>query len=158
MSIAKDNLLAALAQVDEEIEALVSGLAPGDLERLIYPQWTLHQVLAHLASFDYARLGRRWLRQAKGEVAPPGGSFDSEAWNQREVAAREGRPLEEILAELRAHRQGLTEMVSGLSPADLDVRIATATGMMGSLSGILGEMAVEHEQQHLAEINGVLGR
>ena len=28
-------------------------------------------MLAHLASFDYTRLVRRWLRQARGEIAIP---------------------------------------------------------------------------------------
>ncbi len=157
MSTDKETLLRELAQVDAAIEALVSRLTPPDLKRPIYSDWTLLQVLAHLASFDYVRLARRWLRQAQENIAPPAATFDAEAWNQREVAVRQGRALDEILAELRAHRQATRDFVAALSQADLDIEVITATGTKDSIGNILWQMATEHEKQHLAHISQALG-
>jgi uncharacterized protein (TIGR03083 family) len=74
--------------------------------------WTYHDVAAHVASNE-VRLQTR-LRSALGEASADELALvnDVEAWNEKAVAERRGRPVREIADEFQAGRFGTMQVLS----------------------------------------------
>jgi len=133
-----------------------------DAARLITSQWTLRDLLAHLAS---------WAREfrAEAETAARGERFDYEIpfapgvgpteWNHAQVAARQERTLEEIFDELDAETRLLQDRVlevpaeSLYAQADFPVIItgATPAPMLHSIAELALARCM-HDHHHLARI------
>ena len=83
--------------------------AAGDLDQVVptCPDWTAHEVLAHLAG-----LAEDWV---EGRLEP----YGSDEWAAAQVERLRGRPLDEIVTRLRtaARQFGNLESPLGLTPA-----------------------------------------
>jgi len=64
------------------------------------PEWTVHEVLAHLAGVPSDMLAGRM------DGAPGPG------WTERAVAERRGRPVEELVEEMRSNTEALADSVA----------------------------------------------
>jgi len=112
-------LLAALAAGRAELLAWAALVPePERASRRVCGQWTLQDVLGHVA--DWELFVVEGLRQmAAGEVAGTGYSGDEEAWNWDHVRARRGQPWETIWGDFVAARQKLLAALQGLDDAAL---------------------------------------
>jgi hypothetical protein len=78
--------------------------------------WNRRQLLAHLASIDIRQAQR--IRAAAGLPVPESGNNAANIndWNAVEVQSRNGRSVDELLAELRATRSDLVAVLRSLTP------------------------------------------
>jgi hypothetical protein len=107
------------------IEALVSRLRDGDLDRQVpaTPDWTVQQVLAHLAGASADRVADRM----EGAPGPD--------WTARHVAERAGRPAADLLAELRETQSAI---VAGLEGVERPALVWDKVVHLGDLHEALG--------------------
>ena len=116
----KGVLLAALAAARQELLAAAAVVPAG--RRTTVPvcgEWTLKDVLGHVA--DWEAFCAEWLRLfGTGKAAQVDHDGGVQAWNERKAAARRDQPWEQVEGDLRATRDGLLEVLDGLSQADLD--------------------------------------
>ena len=84
------------------VEAVVAGLRDGDLDRVVpaTPQWTVHQVLAHLAGGSSDGASGRM----DGAPGPE--------WTARHVAERAGHEPARLVAELRDTQPAVAALVA----------------------------------------------
>ncbi len=136
------------------------GLAE-DAERLITSQWTLRDLLSHVASWS-----TEFRREAEATLA--GSPVDYEIyfeprvgpteWNHARVAERKAQTLEEIFDEMDASTRRLQELVLA-APPDLlyaPAKFAPAIGpergpMVRSLAELAGVLPF-HDRHHLGRI------
>jgi len=113
-------LLAALAAAREELLATIVLVPPQErASRLVCGQWTLKDVLGHLA--DWEGLGVEGLRHmAAGHLPRVEHVEDVDAWNRAHAEARRDQPWDDVLANLHAARQALLEVLEGIDQADLE--------------------------------------
>jgi len=115
----KAVLLAALAAAREELLAAVA-LVPID-ERASRPVcgiWTLKDVLGHIA--DWELFGAEGLRQMAAGQAPQVEHIqDIDSWNRAHAEARHNQPWEVVWSDFQETRQGLLEVLEGMSQAGL---------------------------------------
>jgi len=112
-------LLAALTAGRAELLAWAALVPEAErATRLVCGQWTLPDVLGHVADWELFVL--EGLRQmAAGEVAGTGYGGDEEAWNWDHVRARRGQPWEKTWGDFVAARQKLLAVLEGLDDAAL---------------------------------------
>jgi len=92
----------------EAVAALVGDLDSADLARTVpaTPEWTVHQVLAHLTGGPADAVAGRM----DGAPGPE--------WTARHVAEREGRSVADLVAELRSNVEGVAaSLVDNPRPA-----------------------------------------
>jgi len=121
---------AAVAEL-EETRLLVAGLRESletrrDEQRLVTRQWTIRDVVGHLAS---------WARETRCEIETlgRGQTFDytihfereggPRAWNQREIDARVGRSVWQLFDEFDAETSRLAELAVSLSEDEFQGRM-----------------------------------
>jgi len=112
-------LLAALAAGRAELLAWAALVPePERATRRVCGQWTLQDVLGHVA--DWELFVVEGLRQmAAGEVAGTGYGGDEEAWNWDHVRARREQPWETTWGDFIAARQKLLAALQSLDDAAL---------------------------------------
>lgn len=87
----------------DAVAALAPTLTPQQLGTQVpgSPEWTVHDVLAHLAGVPSDMLSGRM----DGAPGPE--------WTERAVSERRGRPVEELVAELRSNTDAIVDSVAG---------------------------------------------
>ncbi|MGQ9494228.1 MAG: DinB family protein [Anaerolineae bacterium] len=112
-------LLAALAAMHDELCHVVALVPATEREtRLICGEWTLKDVLGHIA--DWARLAVEGLQQMAAGGAPQVEPIqDIHAWNQSHVLARRDQPWEVVWNDVQAAYQELLKVLEGMSQSDL---------------------------------------
>ena len=86
----------------DALDALASDLTDQQLATVVpaTPEWTVHEVLAHVAGVAHDAVTGRM------DGAP------GSEWTGRHVSERRERPVAELLTELRAHQDAVVEMVA----------------------------------------------
>lgn len=145
----KDRLWWRLEETRHQVKALVATLPPGAWRLPVTDQWTVQDVLAHLASAEQGHVAVGWalLRGEPTEV--PG--FHLDAFNNREVAKRRGLSLAAILTELDAARSQTAALLAAVGPDDWAKSGPHPGGFTVSVEGIFKVIRV-HEQRHLREV------
>jgi uncharacterized protein (TIGR03083 family) len=115
------------------------------------PGWTYRDVLAHVVSNELRVHAR--LRSAFGQAdeAELKAINDIDGWNEREVVARRGRSVPELMDELGTHRRETLRLLGGFGPEQLSAPIALADG---STCNVLeySEMFTRHISEHAAQL------
>jgi hypothetical protein len=156
----KRELLAALASSRDEVLALVRSLPPARLEEGRYESgWNGRQILAHIASIEwsYPRLiDIARTPTASAEPAPPTRSMKggNDAYNDRQVAKREGMTVALLLAEFEANRAATIRAVEAADEELFARRIRSAGGVVGPLATVFHQIAVAHVLGHARDIAG----
>jgi uncharacterized damage-inducible protein DinB len=156
----KRELLAALAASRDEVIALVRALEPARLEEGRYENgWNGRQILAHIASIEwsYPRLiDIARTPPAPVEHAPPTRAMKggNDAYNDRQVAKREGMTAAQLLAEFEANRAATIQAVEAADEALFARRIRSAGGVVGPLATVFHQIAVAHVLGHARDIAG----
>jgi len=135
-------------------DSIAAGLSPADWEKPTYEQgWTVKQAYCHLASLGASIpffVNMATNPSASGGV---GAGFDVDAWNAMQVAQRQGKSKEEILAELRTGFEGSLKFLDGTSDEVLAKEMTSPfSGQKATLADLLVATFVDHHSSHLSDI------
>ena len=132
-----------------------------DAERLVTSQWTLRDLLSHVASWS-----TEFRREAEATLAGRGVDYEiyfeprvgPTEWNHARVAERKSQTLDEIFDEIDAATRRLQELVLAAPPDVLYAprEFAPVMGperrpMMSSLAELAGVLPF-HDRHHLGRI------
>lgn len=120
------------------------------LRVMVTPEWSVKDVLAHLAGAErgMAGLAKRMLRGEDPQL-PPG--YNNDEYNARQVTKRKALSLSELRAELEATRAELMALLESITSKQLE--LCGQHPLEGEVS--LKELLViiySHETTHCSEI------
>ena len=105
MPAEKTDVIGVIRDVQREVERLVSAAPESAWSKPAYEQgWNARQLLCHIASTSGAAGFLIGMAKAPG-AGGMGADFDVDAWNVQAVAARQDKPIAEILEELSGNCQ-----------------------------------------------------
>jgi len=154
MVASKQEIISAYQQSTRRLEGVVAGRSEEDLKKTVYPGWSAKQVLGHLASTSgSAAFFIRMARSGQGMDA----DFDYNRWNAEQVAARQDRPVEEIVAEFRAGHESSIKAVESAADDLMAKRVPYFSGEMLVVADMIKGSATQHEASHLDDLEKALG-
>ena len=147
MAELKAALIGDVRAAQGALRERVAAVGDGDWAReCANPGWTNKDLLAHLASID--RRLRDQLPCAFGRQPWPSSTIDE--YNEREVGARRGVPVEELRAELARESEATITFLEGLSEAELEHPFEHPRRGSVTVEGFLRIMP-NHIHEHLAD-------
>lgn len=154
MVTTKEDVLAAMDGFKADVDALVASVTEKKWETGVYENgWNARQVLCHLAST--AGIAGFVLTLARAPVpAGVGGGegFDNDAFNAQQVQARQVKPLENILNEIRDTMERDRQVVSAAPDQLLASMFRAPWGTEGTVAGVIADSFKEHLGIHLADL------
>ena len=152
----KQDVVRAVREARQEIERVALSLSEGALAGGVYEAgWNARQLLCHLAAGG--GFAEFMLRLPQAPPLPAGVTFDQDRWNAAEVASREGKPLGELLDELRASSERSVAAVEAAPDELLASHFRAPWGIEGSLADVIIASLRDHVGTHLAELRAALG-
>ncbi len=121
-----EQLVGSLQASLAKVIAAVEQVPPGRWNDVIQTgdgAWTRHQLLRHMAANDGRQLIRVRIGAGTPEPDDPAlheAELDVHNWNAARVREREGVAVEALLAEMRANRAALIELLRRLTPGQRD--------------------------------------
>jgi len=153
MVASKQEIIGAYQQSTRRLGGIVAGRSEEDLKKVVYPGWTAKQVLGHLASTSGSAAFFVMMAQSGQGM---GAGFDVDRWNAEQVAARQDRPVEEIIAEFRTGHESSIKAVES-APDDLMAnQVPDFSGGMLALADLIKGSATDHEAGHLDDLEKTL--
>jgi uncharacterized protein (TIGR03083 family) len=153
MVASKQEIISAYQQSTRRLDGIVATTSEEDLRKTVYPGWSAKQVLCHLASTSgSAAFFIRIARSGQGV----GADFDYNRWNAEQVAARQDRPLEEIVAEFRAGHESSIKAVESAADDLMAKRVPYFSGEMLVVADLIKGSATQHEATHLNDLEKAL--
>ena len=142
----------------QRADRIAAGLSPADWEKTTYEQgWTVKQSYCHLASLGASIPFFVNMTTNPQAASALGGGFDVDAWNAQQVAQRQDKSNEEVLAELRTGFEGSLKFLDGVSDDVLAIETTSAfSGQRGTLADILVGTFTGHHDAHLDDIERAL--
>jgi hypothetical protein len=116
-----ESALTTLAEAAERAEAAIRRVPADRWQEVIHTgdgAWSRHQLLCHLAANDIRQL----VRVRIGVGIPNPGDFEEhevelgDNWNGLRVKERAGHDVETLIAEMRANRGALIDLLRSLTP------------------------------------------
>jgi hypothetical protein len=157
MPVSKEDIVAAIRESHGEIERTALSLSDAALGSGVYESgWNAKQLLCHLAAGG----GFAAFMISFAQMPPSAGAgdnFDLDAFNAREVASREKKPLSELLAELRSGSERSIAAVQGAPDELLTAHFRAPWGTEGALADVIVESLQGHIGTHLAELKSATG-
>jgi hypothetical protein len=154
----KQDVVKAVGAFVDRAESMAASFSPADWQKTVYEGgWNAKQVYCHLAAMG--GIGPFLINMAVSPSPSPGGGqggFDVDAWNAREVGARQDKPVEEILAELKSGYARSIDAIKATSDELLAKEMTTFWGESGTLAGILMASVIEHNAEHLDDVERAL--
>lgn len=150
----REELLAALREDAARLPDAVGALSEAELSRGVYENgWNARQLLAHLAAIEwtYPRLIER-AEAAGNSDSSSGGTFDMDAYNERQVAKRAEAGIQELLDEFGRNRAATIDAVAAADAALLEKPTRSAGGVEGTLLEVLIGVTVGHVREHIADL------
>ena len=150
----KQEIIDTVRGFTHRADKIAAGLSPADWEKTTYEQgWTVKQAYCHLASLGASIpffVNMATNPQPAGGV---GAGFDVDAWNAQQVAQRQGKSKDEILAELRTGFEGSLKFLDSVSDEVLSKEMTSPfSGQRAPLSDLLVQAFVGHHSMHLDDI------
>jgi hypothetical protein len=143
-----------LERLDQARRAMQAALIDADRKREIYPQWTIKQILAHIAGWD--EIAADALRaHAAGDTPRRLAANGIDAQNAQMVAGCEALTHEQVVDNWRAARRQLKAVISEMPPEKLGEAFLFPWGAKGNTARIVAILA-DHEKEHAADILPVL--
>ncbi len=156
MPASREDILAALKSTCEQIEDAAAALLESQWSSGVYENgWNARQLLCHLAAD--ASLASVQITVAKARSLRPGPSFDQDAFNAVQVAARREMAVSEIIKELRSNFERSIEAVAAAPDELLAQPAKLADGPEGPLGDVILEAVREHNAMHLADLRSATG-
>ncbi|MBI2913955.1 MAG: maleylpyruvate isomerase N-terminal domain-containing protein [Chloroflexi bacterium] len=157
MPASKQEIIESIRRWQGELETTVAAVDQGSWSKGVYEQgWNAKQLLCHLAS-DTGVVGFLINMASVPPGAGGGGGFDIDAFNAREVAARQQKTVAELVAERRSGCERAVEQVQATSSDVLARQIRVPWGDEGPLADIIVRSVQGHTGQHLADLRAAAG-
>ena len=154
MVTTKQDIVKAVGAFADRAGSIAAGLSPADWQETVYEGgWNVKQAYCHLAAMAG---GAAFVINLAASPPSSGGGgqggFDVDAWNAREVCAREDKPIEEILAELKSGCAASISAVEATSDELLAKEVTMPWGVSGTLAEVLATSVTGHNATHLDDI------
>lgn len=148
MGTTKDDLVARMLIERDKLLLAVAGLQPEDAQRRAIGDWSVKDIVAHIAAWE-AEAANRLEMITSGRESEIAYVEDDEVdeWNSRAVAERRTASWEEVLAELTEARERLLRAILALS----EERFASPVGRV-PVSVWLPNCTSEHDAEHSPDI------
>jgi hypothetical protein len=133
---------------------LVSRLDEAHAQKIVYGDWRVQDILAHIASGEKGSLTYARMVAAGRPMAATmsdGEPFDLDRWNEAQVNRRRHKPLQEIIAELNENRKVTLDYTAGLDEETLKRRGTHPIFGHASVAEVIASIA-EADRHHLREI------
>jgi uncharacterized protein (TIGR03083 family) len=153
MVASKQEIISAYQQSTRRLDGIVASSSEEDLKKTVYPGWSAKQVLCHLASTSGSAAFFIMMAQSGQGM---GAGFDIDRWNAEQVAARQDRPVEEIMAEFRAGHESSTNAVESAADDLMAKQVPDFSGAMSALADLIRGSATDHEAEHLGDLEKAL--
>ena len=152
MSAEKEDVIGAIRSAQQEVERLVSSAPESAWSKGAYEQgWNAKQVLCHIASTSGVAGFLLSMAKAPGSGGM-GGGFDIDAFNSQQVAARQDKPVVEVLDELRGVCRRDIESVQNAPDDLLAQHLRAPWGTEGSLADVIANSIEEHLMTHVRDL------
>jgi hypothetical protein len=139
-----------LERLDQARRAMQAALIDADVEREIYPKWTIKQILAHITGWD--EVATEALRaHAAGETPRSIAASGIDAQNALMVAGCEALTYEQVVGNWRVARRRFKAAISEMPPEKLAAAFPFPWGGKGNTARIVAILA-DHEKEHAADI------
>jgi len=153
----KQEIYEGVRGVEERLVRFLPGIRE-NLERpLLTGTWTVHDALCHLAADTnaVARFLQRLERIDRGEPPRPAG-FNLDEHNEKQIALRKGKPIDDVVAEIRKGFAADIMGVESIPDAALEHQIPGFGGNPTLASDSLSFTLVRHNHIHLDDIEKAL--
>jgi uncharacterized damage-inducible protein DinB len=152
MPAEKRDVIDAIRSAQQEVERLVSSTPESAWSKQAYEQgWNAKQLLSHIASTS--RIAGFLISMAKAPGSGGmGADFDIDAFNAQQVAARQEKPVMEVLEEVRGNCQRDIESVQDAPDDLLAQHFRAPWDMEGSLGDVIVGSIEGHFMVHVREL------
>lgn len=146
----RERLIRRLDKSREEMHATLAGIDPSTA---VNSEWSVKELLAHLAGWDACT--RDALRAYAAGTPPLLPARDGiDAYNARSVVQRQGLSYEQTVEDWERTREELKEALAEIPAEKLDDKMVFPWGPKGAVARIVGIMA-SHELEHAHELLGL---
>jgi hypothetical protein len=149
----RDEITAGIRDVEERLNRLLPGIVANLDQPLPEGVWTVHDALCHMAA-DVPSLPR-WQRMVDGNTNRPPG-FNLDEHNQQGIDARKGKPIDEVVQEIRDGLHSDAAAVPGLDDALLAREVPNFRGELQPASDRLKFTTAGHNHIHLDDIENAI--
>lgn len=139
-----------LKRLDDSRSGLLSILPRVDRNLEIYPQWTMKQVLDHIAGWDESVIAAL-VSHRDGLVPATPADQGIDLYNASSVASRAELSYEQSFLEFTDSRGRLRDLILQLSEYKIAEPLITPWGALGTVSEIV-EIFAEHEENHTGDL------
>ncbi len=152
MPTEKRDVIGAIRSAQQEVEGLVSSTPESAWSKQAYEQgWNAKQLLCHIASTS--RIAGFLISMAKAPGSGGmGADFDIDAFNAQQVAARQDKPIAEVLEELCGNCQRDIESVENTPDDLLAQHFRAPWDMEGPLGDVIVGSVEEHFMMHVRDL------
>ena len=128
----------------------IDGLSHRELtETLIYEEWTIKDVMAHVIGWDRRVIKTLPLMLQDRADEIPG--VDVEAFNRQSVEACRDKTLAEVLADIKSTHRQILEILAEVDHVEIDTR-RVRYGRTITIRSYVIDVMMEHEREHATEI------
>lgn len=143
-----------MRNLEESRAAMLVHLTQVELQRKIYPLWTIREILAHISGWDDSVIAVvECLRDGSVPTTPAAAGID--AYNAATVATREGLDYDHVYCEYIETRKQLLGLLAELDDSKLTETTTLPWGGYGSVQQIIA-IFVEHEYEHAGDVQKIV--
>jgi hypothetical protein len=148
----KDEIVTRIQDLQAQIEQTVASLPEQAWQAGVYEGgWNARQLLAHIASTSGT--AGFILGMARASTAPSlGGSYDENTFNAQQVAAREGKSVNDILGEIQGNFERGINAVHEAPDDLLTWQFRAPWGIEGEVGDVIVMSLEGHLGMHLADL------
>jgi hypothetical protein len=149
-----ENRQTLIEQLENSRAKMMAQLDKIDLNRKIYPLWTIREMLAHLSGWDDAVIAFiRSLMEGTVPATPAARGIDM--YNAETVATREGLDYDHIYREYIATRKTLMDLLYAVPDDKIHASYILPWGEHGTLVDIVHIFA-PHEEEHAEDVAKII--
>jgi hypothetical protein len=157
MPDSKTDIIEVIRNTQDEVEKLVSSAAESAWSKPAYDQgWNAKQLLCHIASTSGVAGFLIMMAKSPGSGGMSA-DFDVDAWNVQAVAARQDKPIAEVLEEVRGNCQRDIESVQNAPDGLLAQHFRAPWGVEGPLADVIVGSIEEHLMMHVRDLAKAVG-
>ncbi len=149
----KNDIVSTMEKLQQEIEQAASALPPSGWSKGIYENgWNARQILCHMASTSGMTGFIFNMAKAPAGSGGMGANFDIDSFNAQQVAARQAKSPNELLAEIGANFQRDIGAIRAAEDSTLTQHFKAPWGAEGALGDVIIESLNGHLGTHLADL------